>query len=337
MSQSAFNFEDYDLSGIKIEEKKKLNYKSFVDSLSKFHKSGSLVLVLGAGISSEFGLPDWNGLLQNLIADTFEEHVAEPKLIADLFTKLITQNPLILGRHLQNWYEKKNKSLEQVVRDCLYKDFDNDKHSELIKEIINLKKLDSIITYNYDNIIECKIREFINVQSLFEANQHSTDDLPIYHVHGFLPNDIELNERNQITLGEAVYHKHYTDVYCWSNIIQINKFSSKNCVFIGISLLDPNIRRLLDIAKKSRKIDDKIHFMFKKKHTKDEIDRKYGYHFIELKEKNCDFDVERGKENLLYIIHKFEEEDAKSFGIKIIWVENWTDIPKFLKKINENE
>lgn len=77
--------------------------------------------------------------------------------------------------------------------------------------------------------------------------------LKIYHVHGFLPQDGDIGAGNKITLGEFVYHEQYNNIYSWNNIVQINKFRDNTCLFIGTSLTDPTIRRLLDIAKSQKK------------------------------------------------------------------------------------
>ena len=40
---------------------------------------------------------------------------------------------------------------------------------------------------------------------------------------------------------------------------------------------------------------------------------------------------------LINIIEKFEENDASSFGLSTIWVNDFSDIPKILEKIRKNE
>ena len=71
--------------------------------------------------------------------------------------------------------------------------------------------------------------------------------MPIYHVHGFLPKSGEVDDAI-LVFSEQSYHSQFIDPYSWSNIIQLTTYLSNICLFIGLSLSDPNLRRLLDIS-----------------------------------------------------------------------------------------
>jgi hypothetical protein len=340
LTERAINLGNVDFNNaLESNLKSTISKKQAVNNLTNAFKDEKLVLVLGAGISLEFGIPSWDSLLQKLMVHTIEKDNEVSNLLSNLFNKIFTPNPLIAGRYLQDYFEKNNSSFENMVRDVIYKKVDKDTKSNLLEEIVRLcvapgksPNLDSIITYNFDDILEYKLEKTemdIPYKSIYGIGMDVRNgELPIYHVHGFLPQNKKLNKLNAITFGESNYHQQYSDIYSWNNIVQINKFRENTCVFIGSSLTDPNIRRLLDIALKQKGNNRKHHYIFKKRINKssliDEIEHK-------------DYSEKEETLNLLLKIHeRFEENDSSSFGVKTIWVDEWDEIPETLKSIREN-
>jgi hypothetical protein len=320
-------------------------------NLNDAYQNEQLVLILGAGISLEFGVPSWNLLLQNLMVHTIEKENKVSTILSKLFNDIFRPNPLIAGRYLQGYFEKNDSSFESMVRDVLYSKIDKEKKSLLLDEIIkicvspgNSPNLNSIITYNFDDILEYKLEKTgmpIPYKAIFGIGiDIKNNELPIYHVHGYLPESEKLDETHKITFGENNYHQQYSDIYSWNNMVQINKFRENTCLFIGSSLTDPNIRRLLDIAYKQKGNKRKHHYIFKKR-----IDERYLTtelkKILETKEiinsKNkAGLDFDETIKLLAEIYERFEENDSASFGVQTIWIDNWEEIPEFLKKMREN-
>ncbi len=323
-----------------------------IKKISKNFKENKLVFVLGAGISMSYGLPNWDTLLQKLMITTINEDENASAVLAQFFTSIFQPSSLIAGRYLQKFFEDKQIPFEQEVQKAIYQNIDLSQPSPLIDEIISYcvapgksPNLDSIISYNFDNILEQKLKQLpINVpfKSIYGGGINPKNHLPIYHVHGYLPQDENLTEQNLITFGESIYHKQYTDIYSWNNIVQINKFRDYNCLFIGTSLTDPNTRRLLDIAKKQRFDENGSHYIFSKRYEKEKIKLKVQ---TILKENKALFDekvlalleLDETVDKLIKIIERFEENDKDSFGIKTIWINDFPDIPPILKEIKEME
>lgn len=334
------NFSSQDFSkALETNLKSTISKRQSISNLTKAFKDEKLVLVLGAGISLEFGIPTWDSLLQKLMVHTIEKDNEISTLLSNLFNKIFTPNPLIAGRYLQDYFENNNSSFENMVRDVLYKKVEKDTKSSLLEEIVRLcvapgksPNLDSIITYNFDDILEYKLEKTemdIPFKSIYGIGMDvRNDELPIYHVHGFLPQNKKLDKLNAITFGESNYHQQYSDIYSWNNIVQINKFRENTCVFIGSSLTDPNIRRLLDIALKQKGNNRKHHYIFKKRINKLSLINEIESDDSSNKEETLDL--------LLKIYERFEENDSSSFGVKTIWVDEWSEIPEMLKSIREN-
>jgi len=335
---------------------KSLGIEQQLIELSNAYYSEKLVLVFGAGLSKNFGLPDWNTLLQELILITFQQESHQSydnaNVLAKLYTHFFNPNPLISARFLRNYFIKEEiSSFEELVRKILYKNFKKDSlsKSNLLDEILQFcvapgksPNLDSIITYNYDDVLETflsKQKIKIPFRPIFKVgDKPRLDELPIYHVHGFLPQKGKLTESHKITLSEDIYHEQYTNIYSWNNIIQINKFRDNACLFIGVSLTDPNLRRLLDIANTQRGEETPQHFMFKRKFQINELNELLNKYLKENKEiydekVMANLKLEDTIKHLVNMKQKFEESDALSFGISIIWIDDYGDIPNILKKI----
>lgn len=352
-----------------LEKKKQPPALAFQDQLGKLIHSfegKDLTLVVGAGISADYDLPDWNTLLQELISNLSENN-GEPQsgevsyLISRIYTELFPGNSLITARYLNQIFQEQNPDaelkFERKVREMLYENIVEDWNSPLVEEIVYacLEKegdLDSIITFNYDDILEeaCENirgnnRAKVKYNSVYhDAIKPKKDTLSIYHVHGFLPREKRITYKNKITLSENVYHDQYHNTYSWNNIVQINKYRDKTCLFIGLSFTDPNLRRLLDISvtQKGDYIEEDYHFVIKKRYDRQNTLRKIRG-ILELNpdiinpKPETRLSLEEVNHQLVDLIETFEENDAKSFGISTIWIEDFNQIPSILKAIrNKN-
>jgi len=351
--KSLLENKDLDLESLSnnLPKSKIISRRQSLINIQSAYVSNNLVFVLGAGISYEFGVPTWNLLLQNLMVHTIKKENNVSNILSKLFNEIFSPNPLIAGRYLQDYFEKNNSSFESMVREVLYSKIDKDKESKLLNEIVKIcvapvksPNLDSIITYNFDDILEYKINKTqmdIPYKSVYGLGiEIKNGELPIYHVHGYLPEKDKLDDSNKITFGESNYHLQYSDLYSWNNMVQINKFRDKTCLFIGSSLSDPNIRRLLDIALRQKGNKRKHHYIIKKRIDVNALSKK-----LKIKLESTDIFNEKNKADLNFdetikllteIYERFEENDSSSFGVQTIWINDWEETPSIIKKMREN-
>lgn len=290
-----------------------------INELSKAHHNGRLTLVCGAGVSVGAGIPAWNNLLLGLL----EKMMASISTNEDLSLKISDANDfqqrygasaLILGKYLKS---NLGKDFSSELRDALYKK--NPNTSDVIEAIVEIsrpqrdgKPLDSVITFNFDNLIEEALeRNRVKHKSIYSEGMRSkASELPIYHVHGYLPRKGRIQKDNDIVFSEDAYHSQFIDSFSWSNLIQLNKLSHNTCLFIGLSLTDPNLRRLLDVA--NRKNSNKFinHFIIKKT-----------------------LSLQNGKDRVDDLAEFLEEQDANEFGLNVIWVNEFEEIAPIVKSI----
>lgn len=302
-----------------IQSNHSLRNTFFIERLRESLKLGELTLICGAGVSISAKIPSWNELLLDLIKSMMKRisddgTVSFAETSSEEYQKRLKSSSLVMGKYLKS---NLGKDFLKEVRHSLYKN--NPGSCELIDAIIDLarpqrdgKPLDSIITFNFDGLIE----ENLDANNLrykaidSEGIRNAPDELPIYHVHGYLPRKGKINPANGIVFSEDSYHTKFIDPFSWSNLIQLNKLNQSTCLFVGLSLNDPNLRRLLDVANRKDPSNNLNHYIIKKA-------------------PNLNSDDDRIDELMMFL----EEQDANELGLNVLWVYDFDEIGPLLRKL----
>lgn len=320
-----------------------------IELLKKMYSKGQFSFFLGAGVSSSAGMPDWNTLLNSLfvtyLTNEFDDGTkvndSDINQIVDRLNEIDEPSALMAARYLRKGLDNRGKESEEFTKtltENLYK-LRNTKFkldSDLIKAIAEMcmplrtgAKVKSVITYNFDDLLERQL----NIQTIRHHSIYTDDDfidpdeLPVYHVHGFLPeshDDYEGLEKSTLVFSEEGYHQIYSDSYHWSNLVQLSNLRENHCVMVGLSMADPNLRRLLDIS--SRNIDKPRHFAFMKRLSIENFTNSDSKQIVDNKEAAHKF-LERH--------HNLNEEIMRELGVSIIWYTSYDEIPKILTQIKK--
>lgn len=312
---------------------RKLQKESILSFLKQSYQKEKFVLVLGAGVSQSAGVPTWSDLIIHLQTSMILHLLQDKRTltgqsisqIIQLASTTFESSPISQMRFVRSALSP--EEYNGMVHNSLYINRPTSK-TTLLDAICTICKpdrtrawVDSIITYNFDDLLERALSRFkIDYKVVSQEKDNSSiNDLNIFHAHGYLPKRVEDFSANfGLIFSEEDYHQVYKDAYCWSNLIQINSFRDKTCVFIGNSLTDPNLRRLLDIS--SRQEEQPHHFAFLKRIR---VARQNG---ISDEAFRIYQEIDENLKNSYY----------KTLGINIIWVDEFEEIPVILLSLKQS-
>lgn len=298
-------------------------------------KDGNNVLFLGAGVSISADLPSWEDLLKGLLGEIKQLDESSLAAFKDLGNHVLQEcgnSYLIMARYLQTAIKQfdNRADFSKLIQKYLYNGKNESNLLNVLASIIQLKKVNEVITYNFDDILEQNLLkkglvdsvDFTSISKDAEIRGHNT--LPIYHVHGIIPQN---GPTDTVVFSEEEYHNVYANFYHWSNVEQLHALTRMHCFFVGLSMTDPNLRRLLDIATKMNKTDDGCHFAFLRRSKQE----KYCLSGIE---KSCKYIhvseslIDKKKQRDIYDLnYGVIERIFLQLGVYVIWYEEHDDLP----------
>ncbi|KEI91132.1 SIR2 family protein [Clostridium botulinum] len=190
-----------------------------------------------------------------------EEHLKKT-LQDDFMTKIMERDPTLIAQMIKNrirkvdWDYLVRKSLYNSYEDMPYKLEKSFLYDSIISFISNAK-ISKIINYNYDDTLYHSLRE---VGQFFKNIYQGTSTFgkySIFYPHGYIPMKGGVN--TEIVLTEQDYQNQGMQMNLWSNNIQISTYCSTNCIFVGLSLSDANLRRILNMCRDS---SQSLHYAF---------------------------------------------------------------------------
>lgn len=231
-------------------------------------------LVLGAGVSKHFGLPNWNELINQIAEDPEIDGLEIMNYKTGSPQASITQ---MLYEHFKsNEIEKRGQTGVPVTKEMessIYKKWRNIIHTELWKgfkedflkqghhpfldpfvEII--KKSSLTINYNFDDTIQTIINDRKspadkrNGVKLFETVwdarlQFQNNQGIIYHPNGFLPRNLIEGASENLVFSEDSFADQLIASMTGHYSTLLHHLSKNTCLFIGLSLEDNTLKHLL--------------------------------------------------------------------------------------------
>lgn len=293
----------------------KFEEENILDFLASAIKDFRTTLVLGSGVSSSVGLPLWKELLINLVDKLCSELDNSENLAVSLKKMIDNASPAVMARYIENIAITKS-GLTENIRECLYTKYDESKESILLTPLVQLLvtpgdavRISNVLTYNFDNSLErCLKRHGVSYRSIHSAKQYAGKEmgLRIFHPHGFLPHpsdDLDnsfLDDSN--IFSERGYNTLFMDIPHWANTLQLHHFTTRRCILVGLSMVDPSMRRLLEFAK-------------------NQGNRNEAHHVT----------VQCAKPDMIF--NALFEKDMSSLGVRVLWVEHLERMTGVLQKL----
>ncbi len=199
-----------------------------------------VTLIVGAGVSIDAGLPSWEELIRRLasrLTQPWFRQIAE----AD------RADPMRKAEYLLELVGTQHKEDEtSVIKKALYggkTGGQNGGLSDAIARLVwSLGSDVSVLTTNYDDCLELSLQDYFEptrVQAVERPKRvgSDSDTVEVVHLHGLLQAGYNGRVQRPLVLSESSF----LDAGTFVKEVIMEHLTSRVCIFVGVSLTDPNI------------------------------------------------------------------------------------------------
>jgi len=246
------------------------NNKAIVHLRQQF-KNKNIGLVFGAGASMNLGFPSWENLIEGIanndmvdgkiLYESIKSSVPQSSITDILFQHFKINRIKVLEEEGEDEYFIKKRLLSDwrgVIYSSLYSDALNERkekiqdHPYLNDFIPIIKDSEITINYNFDDTLEFILSEYPQAdmkkryQVLWESHsQYKLDSPVIYHPNGFLPEDENSQQSEELIFSNESFSDQLLDSMSGKSNMILNQFTKKTCILVGLSLEDATLKHLL--------------------------------------------------------------------------------------------
>lgn len=318
------------------------------EELKKVYASQGLALVLGAGVSQGSCLPDWKSLLVRVAEDCGERGVGDEMrggaiqlpVAASVLQKRIGDRSAFVEAVRTALYrdipESIRKGDPKTRRAALVKHVSKNKTMTAVASMCvapgrkhpyrRNKRIHAVVTFNLDALLQAFVRARYE-RSLLRTTERASAGtkqrrINLYHMHGHLRFDdkagnLRKEAPDAVVLTEQDYFDFFNNPTSMFNYTFLYLLRERQCVFIGLSMKDDNLRRLLHLSAVERRGGFQS-----EGRTGEGVAAKTERHFAILRLEGG------GKES------KHAVEDALlMLGTRVVWVHDFDDIDTVLGRV----
>ena len=281
------------------------------------------------GFSVPIGLPGWNAFNEALLEKTLDRHAPggthDGRALAAAYLDLLQGQSLAAVDLVR---QRAGSDFHVVLRGALYereqlrKFQPTEVHYALVKLALDSQPpFPCLHTTNYDDLLELTLHNTIGkkAKAVHASGRAASDGPRVVHLHGYFPYDpqpvtTEKRLANELVMSDLDYHRLSNDHTAWTNRELLTLLDSRSVLIVGMSLTDPNVRRVLAYLSQHQKRREEGHD-----------------HFVILQHRPA------GPDELMSRAAQMLDEDEHDFwdgqGVKIMRLTSWDGLNYVLRRI----
>ncbi|EOI2259040.1 SIR2 family protein [Enterobacter cloacae] len=265
----------------------------FINDFVKDMEEDSVAIFAGAGMSKAQGYVDWKELLSDIAEELGLDINKETDLIS-------------LAQFHVNEKGSHSKLTKKIIEEFSEQAEPSDTHN-----ILSRLPIKTYWTTNYDTLIEDSLKKSYKISDVKKdiddlSNTRPKRDAVVYKMHG------DVTAANRAILYKQQYEQYYKTHAAFITALS-GDLVSKTFLFIGFSFTDPNLDYVLSRLY-TRDSGKRTHYCFMKDETLIECD-------------DQDIKTYNARKQKLRI------DDLKRFGIQTLLINDYSDIPRILSRI----